>query len=39
MSRSTSANMFQSSYRESFVPKTVARINIKELDAFKNKIK
>ena len=39
MSRSTSANMFNSSYKNSFGPKATSRINIKELDACRNKIK
>jgi hypothetical protein len=39
LSRSSSANMFNSSYRDSFGPKRTSRVNIKELDAFKNKIK
>jgi aminoglycoside phosphotransferase len=39
MARSSSANIFRSSYRDSFVPKTTTRVNIRELDACKDKIK
>lgn len=31
--------MFSSSYRDSFGPKQTHRVNIKDLDACKNKIK
>ncbi len=39
MGRSSSANIFRSSYRDSFGPKRTNRVNIKELDACKDKIK
>lgn len=39
MARSSSANIFRSSYRDSFVAKRTTRVNIKELDACKDKIK
>lgn len=39
MGRSSSAHMFHSSYRESFGPKCTSRVNIRDLDACKDKIK
>lgn len=39
MGRSNSSKMFNSCYRDSFGPKNVEKMNIKELDAYKDKIK
>jgi len=39
MGRSSSANMFRSSYRDSFGPKHITKLNIRDLDACKDKIK
>ena len=39
MGRSSSANVFRSSYRDSFGPKRTTIVNFRELDACKDKIK